>query len=211
MVSQYKNDVTVRDLVSDAIHTYSLKHLEPFYCESEEIAKETAMRDQHQFLVKRVISYRGDSTKRTEMYFTLEFEDGDVRELPWSPDIQCEAYYNFCKKYAYLFHLTLDTSLAKKHRTLLNKENITEVDIGDVVFLDLRFFGDYWYESLGLPDWPTTSYVMKFTYTHWFHRTSHKKNQWTRGIDWRDIWFGPLFSLRLGLHQDFCPGSYGAS
>jgi hypothetical protein len=34
--------------------------------------------------------------------------------------------------------------------------------------VDLKVFGGRWYESLDLPDWRDTQYVMEFQYTHWF-------------------------------------------
>ena len=43
------------------------------------------------------------------------------------------------------------------------------------MYVDLRFFGDQWYQSLDLPDFSTKSYVVVFEYTHWYHRTSKKK------------------------------------
>jgi hypothetical protein len=46
---------------------------------------------------------------------------------------------------------------------------------GDTVYVDLRFFGGRWYESLELPDGPTSSYVMKFEYTHWYGDTTYNK------------------------------------
>ena len=109
------------------------------------------------------------------MTFTVEFEDGDIVQLPWSHDLQCTAYYTFCERHPHLYHLTLDTKMAKRFQTQLRKEDITSVRIGDVAYIDLRFFGDLWYEQLGLPDFATASYVFEFTYTHWYHKTSHKK------------------------------------
>ena len=158
--SQIKNDVTVRNLVTDALVTYSVKDLEPFYSSNAEVAYQAALRDQEQFVVKRVISYRGDCNKRSACYFILEFEDGDIRELPWSKDIECEAYCEFCKQYPYLYHFTLDTNMAKQFKVTLNRQNITNVQPGDVVFLDLRFFGDQWYESQNLPDWQISIYPL---------------------------------------------------
>ena len=65
--------------------------------------------------------------------------------------------------------------MAKQFQQQVRKEPITTVNIGDIAFIDLRFFGDLWYEALQLPDAATTSYVFRFVYTHWYHKTSHKK------------------------------------
>jgi hypothetical protein len=175
VISQYRNDVSCRNLVTDAITQFSVTDLEPFFCDSSEIAYDAALRDQDQFNVLAVLSYTGDSRKRTAMTFTLQFEDGDIIVLPWSKDIECEAYFNYCANTPHLFHLTLDTSLAKQFQKQLRQEPIRTVTPGCTVYIDLRFFGDEWYEALLLPDSATTSYVFAFTYTHWYHKTSAKK------------------------------------
>ena len=65
--------------------------------------------------------------------------------------------------------------MAKKWKTQLNRQDISAVKPGDLVYLDLRFFGDAWYESLQLPDFDTTSYVMEMRYTKWYHKSSKRK------------------------------------
>ena len=175
VVSQQRNDVHCRNLLTDAVTQFSLTDLEPFYCSSREEAQEAAMRDNQQFVVKTIHSYTGDSRTRTSMSFTVEFADGDIRQLPWSPDLLCEAYYEFCAARPHLHHLTLDTRMANKFKTQMNKQPITAISVGDVIYLDLRFFGDLWYEALELPDSATTTYVLEAKYTHWYHARSKRK------------------------------------
>jgi hypothetical protein len=174
VVRQYKNDVLVRNLVTGSMKEYSVSDLEPFFGTSDS-ANEAALRDQEQFRVSEILSYTGDSRLRTQMTFKVKYADGDVLDIPWSPDIQCEAYYDFCAARPHLFHLTLDAGMAKRFISQKKREDITTVTVGDQVFVDLRFFGDIWYEQLGLPDFASSCYVMPFTYTHWYHRTSKKK------------------------------------
>ena len=162
-------------MITDALITFSVGDLEPHFTSSEEAAYDAALRDQDQFPVKAILGYTGDSRTRTAMTFTVEFEDGDIVRLPWSHDLACTAYYSFCERHPHLYHLTLDVKMAKRFQTQLRKEDITSVKVGDTAFVDLRFFGDLWYEQLGLPDYTTSSYVFEFTYTHWFHKTSKKK------------------------------------
>ena len=175
VVSQQRNDVHCRNLLTDAVTQFSLTDLEPFYCSSREEAQEAAMRDNQQFVAKTIHSYTGDSRTRTSMTFTVEFADGDIRQLPWSPDLLCEAYYEFCAARPHLHHLTLDTRMANKFKTQMNKQPITAISVGDVIYLDLRFFGDLWYEALELPDSATTTYVLEAKYTHWYHARSKRK------------------------------------
>ncbi len=174
VVSHQRNDVECRNIVTGALTKFSVVDLEPFNGTKDE-AYEAALRDQDQYQVKRILSYSGDSKSRTKMTFKVEFEDGDIIDLVWTPDLQCEAYYDFCQSRPYLYHLSLDSTMAKRFITQKRKEDITSVEVGDRVFVDLRFFSDEWYESLELPDWETSSYVVVFEYTHWYHKKSKKK------------------------------------
>jgi hypothetical protein len=174
VIGQTKNDVTCRNLVTGAIQYYSVVDLTLFFGTREQ-AYEAALRDQQQFVVDEVLSYSGNNCKRTEMTFKVKFMDGDIVDLPWSPDLLCEPFYEFCESKTYLKHLTLDTKMANLFMSHARKLDITTVNVGDVVYVDLRFFGDSWYESIGLPDWQTSSYVVEFKYLHWFHKNSKKK------------------------------------
>lgn len=177
VINQYRNDVNTRNLLTDAVKMFSVEDLEPFNG-SRAAAEDAALRDQEQFKVTAVLAYTGDSRKRTQLLLTVEYADGDVLDVPWTPDIQqCEAYQKFCTSPTrpYLYHLSLDASLAKQYITRMRKEDITLVNPGDTVFVDLRFFGDLFYESLGLPDTSTTSYVTPFQYLRWYHKGGSKK------------------------------------
>jgi hypothetical protein len=175
VVSHTRNDVECRNLITGAIVKYSSHDLHPFSPRDDQSAFDAALRDQDQFVVEEVLSYRGDSRYRSRTYFTLKFADGDVVERLWSPDIQCEAWYSFCEARPHLYHLTLESTLAKKFCSEQRKLDITSVQPGDTVYVDIRFFGDDWYESIALPDWQTTLYLLEFRYTHWYHQRSKKK------------------------------------
>ena len=175
VVHQYKNDVDCRNVLTGAIHKYSVTDLE-YFVGSKEDAVEAAIRDQEQFRVKVIHGYKGDSNHRTSMTFIVEYADGDILEVPWSRDLfDCQAYEDFCKSRKYLHHLILDQNQVTPFKTQLRRADVTAVQVGDRVYVDLRFFGDQWYQSLDLPDFSTKSYVVVFEYTHWYHRTSKKK------------------------------------
>ena len=57
----------------------------------------------------------------------------------------------------------------------LNRTNITEVQPGMDAFVNLRFFGSDWYQSLGLPNSDEVNYMVLFTYHHWYHKTTKTK------------------------------------
>ena len=174
VIAHERNDVEVRDLIDGAVKRFSSEDLELFNG-TRESAYEAALRDRDQYVVSRIVSYSGDSSKRTSMRFKVEFADGEIVDLPWSYDLLCSAYYEFCESKPFLQHLALDAALAKRFQQSKRKEDITQIRPGSVVYIDLRFFGDDFYEQLGLPDAHTTSYVMEFKYTHWYHKNSRKK------------------------------------
>jgi hypothetical protein len=173
VVHHTANDVQCRNLVTGAIQTYSTEDLEPFHGTKQQ-AYEASLRDKEQFVVSEVRSYAGDSTSRTKMTFVLQFADGDVRTLPWTADIQCEAYYKFCESRPYLFHLTLEAEMARRFMVAKRKEEITTIALGDSIFVELRAFGDLSYQSLNLPEWSTTSYVIEAVTTRWYNRTNKR-------------------------------------
>jgi hypothetical protein len=174
VVHQHKNDVTTKNLVTGEVRMYSVEDLQLFAGALDQ-ARNAAMRDQEQFVVEKVLSYTGNSNKRTEMGFKVKFADGDIVELPWSHDLLCDAYYDFCESIPHLKHLSLDTKMAKVFISHARRLDISSVDVGDVVYVDLRYFGDLWFESIELPDIENSTYVVQFKYTHWFHRSSKKK------------------------------------
>ena len=175
VIHQEKNDVQVSNLITDAIHMYSVHDLEPFYGTADS-AFEAACHDDKQYVMTRVISYAGNCERRTETSFTCEFADGSIAEITWTRDILCEAFYEFCRHRPYLNHMTFDSKQAAKFITSKNRQDITTVAPGDTVYVDLRFFGGRWYESLDLPNGPTSSYVMAYRYTHWYHDLSYGRN-----------------------------------
>ena len=175
VIRTLKNDIECRNIITGAIQTFSTHRLSLFFGNKEEAMK-AATRDDEQFTVTRILSYRGDSNRRTEMMFTVEYADGDILEVPWTYDLfQCVAYETFCKSKPHLFHLTMDTGMADKFRNDFRKKDITTVKPGDTVFIDLRFFTDAWFEELNLPDSDLYAYVMEFKYTHWYHKKSKRK------------------------------------
>ena len=69
---------------------------------------------------------------------------------------------------------------ASKLIAMRNKADNTTVKPGDIAYVDQYFFGGRWYETLGLPDAPTSSYVMQYQYTHWYYVLSYYGHGSTR-------------------------------
>jgi hypothetical protein len=150
VVSQNKNDVEVRSLVYDNILTFNLDHLKIFVGTEAE-AKAMALLDKNQYLIKEVQAYRGDPVTRTTCTFLVWFEDNDLVWLPFSTDISNTMQFEvFCNTRPELYILLYSQLEANKMMAALNRSPISEVKPGDTVYVDLRFYGAGWYNSLHL-------------------------------------------------------------
>jgi phospholipid-translocating ATPase len=175
VVSQTKNDVQVRSLVYDNILTFHLDHLKVFIGTEAE-AKSMALLDKNQYLIKEVQAYRGDPSNRSSCSFLVWFEDNDLVWLPYSLDISNTSQFEaFCSTRPELYTLLYSYAEAQKMIAAINRSPISEVKPGDTVFVDLRFYGSGWYQSLDLPSSDILRYVVPFTYVRWYHKTSHTK------------------------------------
>ena len=56
----------------------------------------------------------------------------------------------------------------------IKKEPIIAVSPGDVVYVDIRFYGAEWYRQLQLPDAYSVTYVVSVHYTRWFNKSMLK-------------------------------------
>ncbi len=132
-----------------------------------------ALLDKDQYLIKSVVAYGGDPLVRSSCTFLVHFDDGDLIWLPWSPDIsETTQFEAFCQSRSELYLLLFSASQASKMKAFVNRMPISDVAPGDKVFVNLCFYGSDWYLSLQLPDCVTTSYVVVFEYTRWFHRNT---------------------------------------
>jgi hypothetical protein len=175
VLSQVKNDVQVRNLVYDSIHSFFVEDLKLFHGSAEQ-AMDAARRDTDQYAIEAVSAYRGDPLQRTTTSFLVQFVDGDNVWLPWSMDISStQAFEIFCQSRNELYLLLYSAKEAKRIYAAINKQPISEVKPGNVAYVDLRWYGYDWYSGLGLPHYDTQRYVVAFEYTQWYHSTTRTK------------------------------------
>ena len=80
-------------------------------------------------------------------------------------------YEEFCRSRPELFPLIFTVKEADSKIKAIKAQPLTEVKPGDLVYIDLRFFGGAtWYNSIGLPDSEKLNYVFKASYTTWTGR-----------------------------------------
>jgi len=133
-------------------------------------AKDAALRDHNQYEVNRIIRHQGNPSKRTSMKFLIEYADGDQRWSWYTKDIfDSIPYADYVDKFPYLKHLKLSSAEAIKFINEINKEDITQVEPGDVVYVDIAWYGNEWSMNLGMPDVHPKVYVFEFLYTHYYH------------------------------------------
>ena len=167
VISHVKNDVQVRNLVTDAISVYHVNRLKPFIG-SHEQAKEAALRDTEQYYIDTFIAYRGDPLLRLTVEFYIKFADGCYHWKPWSQDLfDTMQYETFCSKISQLQPLVVRYKESVILMRDLNTRPILSIKPGDQVFLDLRAIGAGWYDSLQLPNCDFMVYVVPLIYISW--------------------------------------------
>jgi hypothetical protein len=135
-----------------------------------------ALLDKNQYLITAVLAYRGDPLKRTTCLFLIQFDDGDLIWVPYSADISSTQQFEiFCNARPELYLLLFTAAEATTMMAAINRTNISEVGPGTSVYVDLRFFGSDWYNSLCLPNSDTVTYLVCFSYHHWYHKTTFTK------------------------------------
>ena len=153
-----KNDVTCQHMATGEIRLFDVESLKIF-AGSEEEAYAAARRDQDQHVIKRILTHRGDILKRSTLVFTTEFEDGEVRELPYSLDLfNAIPYEDYCRSKTYLRHLVYSHEEAKQ---FIKEKTIPKLRPGHDVYLNIMLYGNDWFYQLGLPDSDTVTYVSK--------------------------------------------------
>lgn len=164
VVSQRKNDVKIRDLIRGSISEVHVDTLKLFWGTRED-AVEMAKLDGDQFLITEFLAYRGDPIIRTSMEFLVQFADGDEVWLPWSKDLfDTVQYETFCREHSELRPLLVPAATATRERKALISTQISEVNEGDIVYVDLRTYGAGWYATLPLPDKDRRTYYLQYVY-----------------------------------------------
>jgi hypothetical protein len=210
VVSQYKNDVDCKDLIYGSIYKYHVGRLKLFHGSGtpEELRAEAfrlAQVDDNQYVMVAIHAYRGDIARRSSLEFEIEFADGDRKWLPYSNDIfQTQQYEAFCDQNTELFLLKYRTDVAKTIAKSVNAETITSVDVGTKVYVNLRQYGCAWFESLDLPDFEHTKYVILFEYTEWKSDT-HKKIRITSELTLDSWMVANLWIRQFGTTTVFDP------
>ena len=202
VISQYKNDIDCRHLVTGQVVKVDVREVKLF-AGDHDTAYNMACRDHEQHVIDTILYYRGDRDTRTSLVFTVKFQDGDVRDIPFSKDIfDSIPYADFCSRKRYLYHLIYPVKEAKEYIAKIRKQPITSFQPGDEAYVDLRVFGDLWYESLELPDSHFITYVARFVFTHWYHKSS-KRILSTKNVMTKQTFRLDNYHIHCFAHKEF--------
>jgi hypothetical protein len=164
VVSHLKNDVTVRNLITDAVKVFHANCLK-YFCGSSEQTKNAALRDMDQYIFDALIAYRGDPLVRTSLSFYIRFMDGTLQWVSWSKDIfDTVEYENYCRALPQHFPLVVLHKDALQLMKILNRTPITVVETGQMAYLDIRAIGAGWCQGLSLPNSDFSVYVDQLLY-----------------------------------------------
>ena len=153
------NVVSVRNLISDAIHEFNQKDLEVFTGSLED-AKRLAQLDSDQHEIDCILGYSGEPEKRTSLDFYVLFKDGDKLWLSYSADLALTASFEkFCSDIPCLRIVLLSATAAnslKRQTKLIAADSTLN---GAELYINLRTWGSGWYNSLNLPNGFVVNYV----------------------------------------------------
>jgi hypothetical protein len=160
VISQIKNDVTVRHMASGivkVIHVDSLKR----YTGTEIQARASADGDYGQYNVVAIDGYRGEPLNRLEMEFRLVFADGDTVWKKYSKDISVGQYFeDYCYSKPELRRLLTTEKQSKLDDSIINKTIITAYITNSHGYMNLRFFGHEKYSAFGLFNYEFINYFI---------------------------------------------------
>ena len=170
VIEQVHNRVTTEHCSSKTIETIPVERLVIFDNSRDEALK-VAQLDDDEYVITKIIGYKGNPMKRSTMKFLTLFEDEtEPIWIDYSSDISMNiTFQDYCKSIKCLEVLLKRSTEAKKFKSDIDKMNITTVQPGDTVYVDLRVYSldddGSWYDNLQLPSAYTKKYVMKGIYS----------------------------------------------
>lgn len=175
VISTYKADITVENIITGAIKVLHMDDLKAFFGSKEE-AFEVALRDLNQFLIDKIIAYKGNPLKRHSTTFLVKFSDGEYIWLPYSKDISSTTQFEeFCKTKMELTPLLYTLKDWNKLKKEIDNKPITDIQPGIIFYLDLRIWGQQYLDNSGLSnDNYELIYVVLCQYIKWENQKKMK-------------------------------------
>ena len=167
-----------------------------------------AMEDADQFNTVSITAWRGDPEVRTSMEFEILFEGEDTLSWrAWDRDLSDAApFVDYCRQERPLYPLIFDLQQSYRDaKRAVNQAAIHEVSVGDIAYLNLRFFSTQIYdEELNLPDKFHVRYVVLLRYTR-FTNKHHHRIQGDVPVFKTKLEFQHIHVIRWGQDLEFKP------
>lgn len=173
VIEQIKNDISCYHINLKTKATFHVSRVKPFFGSWEE-ALAVALLDKNQYRIVKFNYFTGNPHLRQSLLFNVTFEENTI-ELPYSKDLaDSQQFDEFVNSISALYPLRFNTSAeAKSNISSLEKTSITTINIGDEVFLNLRYFDGKktaWFDALHFPD-KRKIYVLHGIFTKFNNRT----------------------------------------
>jgi hypothetical protein len=167
VVQQVKNDVECQHMCSGHIRHLHVTRLKLFNGTAT-AAYEQALIDADQHVIEAIVYFRGDPMRRSEMFFMVRFADGEEVLLPYSQDLAgAQQFGEYIFSDPQLFPLRFNASGVSQQLTILKRQPIVGIELGEEFYIDLRFWGYDFYDSLDLPNMYVTRHVVLGKYYKW--------------------------------------------
>ena len=155
VIGQVKNDVECVHFNLRTCSKFHVSRLKPFFGSREE-ALEVAKLDRNQFLIVSFNHFSGNPHKRSSLTFNVTFED-ETKDLEYNTDLASSSQFDeYVRREKFLFPLRYETAKdASAAMAELRRTKVQNCNIGDTVFLNLRYFDgrdSMWFDSLALPE-----------------------------------------------------------
>ena len=165
VIKQYKDEVEVRHLCMGFVTRLLVERVKIFNGTRDE-AYRLSLEDADQFVIDKILAWKGAPSVRTTTEFLVKFADGEEIWKPWDRDLG--PFANYCRENRGLSELLYDVKTWNPMKKEINNRPITLVQPGDVCYVDLRFFGTEMYDNtLDLPDKYMVRYVVRCEYLKW--------------------------------------------
>jgi len=163
VLKQNKNDIECKHIVSDVVTTLPAENVKVFIGDYE-AAYKAALSDYNQYEVEAILGYSGDTIMRSKMDILVRYASGVTLFVPFNKDIDnLTVFESYCRSHSDMLPLLYPATEATKLIRTTNKTPITDFNIGDNGYLNLRAFTSVWYNKLDLPDKFSVTYRFAVT------------------------------------------------
>jgi hypothetical protein len=153
VISQAKNDIKCKHVVLEEISTFHVSRVKPFFG-SREDAVRVALNDKDQYQIVSIDWSTGNPHIRTSMEFGVTWSDG-FQPIQYNADLaSAQPFQTYVNSQPHLHPLRFTKEESRKEIRRINGNSIDSVQIGQHVYLNLRYFDGtnaMWYDSLNLP------------------------------------------------------------